>query len=478
MSKTVKILFVDDESARFKVMEDCRKTGKLNADVVDCTQPIIDIDWDNRDSVEIKKEEVHMFKKVVICLLTLILVLQAGLVEASAASSWFTDVKTTDWYYEPVRALWDLGVVSSSSNRKYNPNAPVTRAEYASFLWKMEGKPSVSAGDKRAMRFTDVKPGAWYYTAIVWANSKGLISGKTRTRYSPNSYCTIEESYTLAARYAYSHRKLSERRVAGSCVNWCYVYEKEATGWANKSKMKSELASEWNTNRMHSYSVVPIFLLYKLDQVWYRCPANHVGRINPTDYCTRANMANILWKIFEAEFGFDSDNLKKRASALWVEHSYTKPTPCTGIYSYYKWEGYGPGDLISTSKFYIKRNAKNSSGTVGPVYLILLNDNTIGTTPIGTVYANNECLQLLPTSLRGKLYIKYSLKIKDLRTNAVTKASYNGPLKNFNSKCKDGSLSRSVNYKDFTITYSVTIRTKSGYVLASGTVSYDGHNCK
>lgn len=54
MSKTVKILFVDDESARFKVMEDCRKTGKLNADVVDCTQPIIDIDWDNRDSVEIK----------------------------------------------------------------------------------------------------------------------------------------------------------------------------------------------------------------------------------------------------------------------------------------------------------------------------------------------------------------------------------------------------------------------------------------
>jgi len=55
MSKKVKILFVDDRVTRFKTMEDCRKTGLLKADVVDCTLPMIDTELDNWNDDDVKQ---------------------------------------------------------------------------------------------------------------------------------------------------------------------------------------------------------------------------------------------------------------------------------------------------------------------------------------------------------------------------------------------------------------------------------------
>lgn len=63
MSKTVKILFVDDMVKRFKTMEDCSKTGLLKADVVDCTLPEINTKWDNRNDDEVKQSITEKVQK-------------------------------------------------------------------------------------------------------------------------------------------------------------------------------------------------------------------------------------------------------------------------------------------------------------------------------------------------------------------------------------------------------------------------------
>lgn len=41
-----------------------------------------------------------------------------------------------------------------------------------------------------AERFTDVKPGAWYYTAVDYAVSEKLFSGTAANTFSPNTPMT------------------------------------------------------------------------------------------------------------------------------------------------------------------------------------------------------------------------------------------------------------------------------------------------
>lgn len=64
MSKTVKILFVDDKVRRFKIMEECSKTGLLKADVVKCTLPMINTEWDSRNDDEMKQSITEEVRKI------------------------------------------------------------------------------------------------------------------------------------------------------------------------------------------------------------------------------------------------------------------------------------------------------------------------------------------------------------------------------------------------------------------------------
>lgn len=53
-----------------------------------------------------------------------------------AGSRSFKDVKTTDWYYDDVQILASNGI-TTGSNGYFNPNAPVSRQHFATFLYRM-----------------------------------------------------------------------------------------------------------------------------------------------------------------------------------------------------------------------------------------------------------------------------------------------------------------------------------------------------
>lgn len=88
----------------------------------------------------------------------------------------FSDVPVIEgnWKYESVKYVYEKGIMNGiSATTRFDPDAPLTRAMFATVLYRMAGSPDVAYTDK----FSDVIDGKWYSKAIIWANQQGIVSG-------------------------------------------------------------------------------------------------------------------------------------------------------------------------------------------------------------------------------------------------------------------------------------------------------------
>lgn len=110
----------------------------------------------------------------------------------AAVSNPFTDVSTSDYYYEAV--LWAVknGITSGTSETTFSPNAPVTRAQAMTFQWRAAGSPVV-AGDS----FDDVAADAYYAGAVTWAVANGITNGTGGNKFSPEVTVTRAQAVTF-----------------------------------------------------------------------------------------------------------------------------------------------------------------------------------------------------------------------------------------------------------------------------------------
>lgn len=99
----------------------------------------------------------------------------------------FTDVKTSDWFADPVLWAIEKGITNGTAPDKFSPNEKCTRAQILTFLWRAAGSPKVQVTNP----FSDVKSSDYYYDAALWAYKNGIVSGK---KLSPNSHCTRGET--------------------------------------------------------------------------------------------------------------------------------------------------------------------------------------------------------------------------------------------------------------------------------------------
>ena len=108
----------------------------------------------------------------------------------------FTDIKPKHYFYNAV--LWayyhDPQITSGTTDTAFCPNETCTRAQVVTFLWNALGKPDSSVP---ACPFTDVKPGAYYFQAVLWALSEGVTSGVSDTRFGVKESCTRAQTVTL-----------------------------------------------------------------------------------------------------------------------------------------------------------------------------------------------------------------------------------------------------------------------------------------
>ena len=105
----------------------------------------------------------------------------------------FTDVPVGSYYYDAVLWAVENGITKGTSDTTFSPNDTCTRAQIVSFLWRSEKTPVASSRNP----ITDVKPGAYYLDAVLWAVESGITKGTTAMKFSPDADCTRAQIVTF-----------------------------------------------------------------------------------------------------------------------------------------------------------------------------------------------------------------------------------------------------------------------------------------
>jgi len=108
----------------------------------------------------------------------------------------FRDVPTDAYYYEAVKWAQKKGITGGIGNDLFGPYQPCTRAQIVTFLWRAAGSPVVNY----AMDLADVSGDAYYAEAVRWALSQGITTGTADGRFSPNAPCTRAQAVTFLFR--------------------------------------------------------------------------------------------------------------------------------------------------------------------------------------------------------------------------------------------------------------------------------------
>lgn len=108
----------------------------------------------------------------------------------------FRDVPTDAYYYEAVKWAQKKGITGGIDNDLFGPYQPCTRAQIVTFLWRAAGSPVVNY----AMDLADVSGDAYYAEAVRWALSQGITTGTADGRFSPNAPCTRAQAVTFLFR--------------------------------------------------------------------------------------------------------------------------------------------------------------------------------------------------------------------------------------------------------------------------------------
>ena len=116
-----------------------------------------------------------------------------GRPEPTLAQNPFTDVKSGAYYYKAVLWAKENNITGGKTATTFDPTGDVTRGQIMTFLYAAQGRPSVS-GSKT---FSDVKSSDYYSKAVAWAAENGISSGKGAGTFKPRDNCKREEIVTF-----------------------------------------------------------------------------------------------------------------------------------------------------------------------------------------------------------------------------------------------------------------------------------------
>ena len=111
----------------------------------------------------------------------------------------FNDIRTTDWFYDPVKYTYEKGIIIGTSDATFNPNTKLTRGMLVTILHRMDGKPTPTTQNK----FSDVYKSQYYYDAVIWATEKEIVHGYgDGSKFGPDSNITRQDLAVMLRNYA------------------------------------------------------------------------------------------------------------------------------------------------------------------------------------------------------------------------------------------------------------------------------------
>lgn len=141
----------------------------------------------------------------------------------------FVDVPEDAWYAQAVNTLASLGIINGKAAGNFDPNAPITRAQFVAIISRF----AKASGD--SVNFTDVTSDAWYYNYLCTAVNYGWINGKADGSFAPNANITRAEVATIVNRML--NRNGDASAILGGAVKqfsdvpstfWAYIAIMEA----------------------------------------------------------------------------------------------------------------------------------------------------------------------------------------------------------------------------------------------------------
>lgn len=133
----------------------------------------------------------------------------------------FTDVPDTFWAAADIYTLKEAGIINGKSDKEFDPEGKVTRAEFTKMIVNLFGVKASS----NTVAFTDCKADDWFTPFVAAAVEAGYVKGITDTEFAPDKTITREEACTILGRaYAKTSDKALNFKDASEISDFAAAY--------------------------------------------------------------------------------------------------------------------------------------------------------------------------------------------------------------------------------------------------------------
>ena len=227
---------------------------------------------------------------------------------AFAEDGGFADVAKDAWYAEEVAWAVENNITDGVGDNRFDPTGEVSRAQVATFLWRMAGEPEPTATET----FSDVEAGSWYEPAVRWAVENGITKGTGDNRFSP--FVTCDRAMCLTLLYRLEGSPLDEIAAAApveigedsSTEEWGAYFVQQMIQGIRDSGALLDVEDG-------AYYELPVFwgLLNGIITEDNADITDEGARLRPADPCVRAEMVSFLYQTRQMEDAANAPSLEE-----------------------------------------------------------------------------------------------------------------------------------------------------------------------
>ncbi len=190
----------------------------------------------------------------------------------------FTDVAWDAPYAQAVSWMLNNEITTGTTPTTFSPERSLTRAQFATFLWRFAGEPQSVDG---SLTFRDVEPDSYYSQAVGWMVDQNITLGCSTdpvVLFCPNQPLSSSQLAAFLWRYAgrtYSNHPIPFRDIG---INAYYL---EAARWMVEHRL-------W------------------VDED-FEPPDDDPTDFDPFEPVSRGRMAVFVWQLAAAPGAFDAD---------------------------------------------------------------------------------------------------------------------------------------------------------------------------
>ena len=193
----------------------------------------------------------------------------------------FRDVSPRSWYYDAVAFANHHGLFNGYGNNRFGPQDSMTRAMFVQVLWNVESNsqstmqnPQLNNDNNSSFlipnsSFADVPEGAYYYKAVQWAFSNGIVEGVGGGRFAPNRAITREEMAVMLHNYATykgiempAHRAMPVFTDQGNISRWATAASSELSEAGVLSGSNNRFYPQRNATRAEATQLFKNFMRF------------------------------------------------------------------------------------------------------------------------------------------------------------------------------------------------------------------------